>query len=537
MRQTVTGLMELPAKALILAVALCVLCIQAAAQTQVPALGNRVALLIGNGTYERPDLNLVNPVRDANALAEALGTHGFQVIEVLDQTRAEMVSALREFESAANGAEIAMVFYAGHGVQLADENYLIGTDFGGTSPDDLIASSLTMTELRQALERAKPAAGIVILDACRNTPFSESGMAAPGLLRARGGAGLLFAFATDPGNVAFDGRGDNSVFTGALLDHLATPGLDIRLMLGRVRQQVVIETFGRQVPWVEEALLGEHSIAQADTDTSRVDPVAAEVLRWREVTASSDPGAYADYLNEFPDGLFAPVAQEFLAYSQRPPVEVDDGQPFTLASADIAPATSALSTLGLLPQSRSLLILDRGAIVEAFDAYRRRKPAPQTIGLDDLYADAGRITLVLASATAQRIRTDIVALRAVGRTKKLAIDALAQIERIAETNADAVPILQQAREDFAAIETSEATILNRLDQSREYYSSLLYEASKFMPDGATLDLLGGADATRGIAGVDQRALNDAARFLTHVASARGDRAGSLVWMGDFLPQG
>ncbi|MEM6637463.1 MAG: caspase family protein [Pseudomonadota bacterium] len=509
--------------------------------TTIIGAEKRVALLVGNSRYSRPGLNLTNPENDAVDLADALRSQGFEVVEAVNKPYSDMRQALAEFGESAQGADVAMFFYAGHGVQVNGENYLIGTDFVGTSAADLETTSLKMSEVRSVIEQARPKSGIIILDACRDNPFSTAGMAQPGLSRISGGAGLLIAYATDPGNVAFDGKGDNSVFTNALLEHIGTPGLDVRLMLGRVRQQVVMETFGRQVPWVEEALISDTALLPGDevpgATASLSDPVAREMLRWREANEAGDAADYAEFLREFPDGLFAEAARQVIAVNSREDASgTFSGESYQLAAADFEPAEAALEAIGLLSDTRGILIIDQSRVIEAFDAYRRRKPEPQSVTATELYEDASRISMVLASATAQRIRTDLVALRSVEKTKQIAVDALRQIERIAETNSDAEPVLTQAQQDVNAIDDSRDIILARLDQSREYYDSLLDRATKFVPDAATVDLLGGGQASRSISGLDQRAVRDASQFLRHVSNARGDRAGSLVWMSDLLPQ-
>ena len=187
----------------------------------------RVALLIGNSVYDRPEMSLRNPSNDVTALGEALRALDFTVYEAVDQDLSGMESALNAFADQATGAEMALFFYAGHGVQIGGDNLLIGTDLQSLDTDMVRRSSLPMSRVRGVLEAAKPEIGILMLDACRNNPFSDAGLVDKGLVRTRGGAGLLVAYATDPGNVAYDGVGDNSVFTDALLKHLNTPGVDL----------------------------------------------------------------------------------------------------------------------------------------------------------------------------------------------------------------------------------------------------------------------------------------------------------------------
>ena len=374
----------------------------------------RVALLIGNADYAGTSMDLFNPINDVTALGAALGELGFDVVVQTDGTAQEMRQALLRFGREAEGADMAIVFFAGHGVRFAGDNLLVGTSFDGQSGERLPAESLAMREIRAVLEAARPKAGLIILDACRDTPITDAGVARSGLVRTRGGAGLLIAYATDPGNVAFDGAGENSAFTAALLRHLKTPGLDIRLMLGRVRQEVVVDTYGQQVPWVEEALIGDHVLSTAE-DAVPDDPLAREVRHWRTASASGDPDAIRGFLATWPGSDFAQIARDRLV-------------------------------------------------------------APEAAGPG---GGSEAVSLLLAAATAQKLRTDLVALRSVNRLLNLSRQTLEEIEEIAVRSPEAAaPVLDQARRDLTAIEYSRQLILLRLDASRGYYSDLVAEGAR-----------------------------------------------------------
>ena len=227
-----------------------------------PAFAQRVALVIGNSGYRHVE-RLANPGNDARAIATALRPLGFQVELLVDGDRAAMEGAIRRFGSRAEGAEAALFFYAGHAIEVGGQNMLAPVSAQVRNerdlPFELIGLDLLMS---QAEGRARVL--LVFLDACRDNPFRNA-LAASG----RGGAtrglappqqtatGTLIAFATSPGNVALDGRGANSPFTAALLRHVATPGLEVRSLMGRVRQSVRVETQGRQLPWDSSSLEGE----------------------------------------------------------------------------------------------------------------------------------------------------------------------------------------------------------------------------------------------------------------------------------------
>ncbi|WP_263722980.1 caspase family protein [Albidovulum sediminicola] len=486
------------------------------------AAAERVALLIGNSDYALDDLDLPNPVNDALALGAALGGLGFRVIEATDQDLAGMRDALARFEVAASGAEVALFFYAGHGVQYAGDNLLIGTGFGALDTAGMVRASLPMREVRTVLERARPGAGLILLDACRDSPFGTGENAAKGLVRTGGGAGLLIAYATDPGNVAFDGTGRNSVFTKALLNNIATPGLDVRLMLGRVRQDVVVETFGQQVPWVEEALIGEHVLADVKGDEIPTDADAAELALWA-VAEGGDARALRDYVNQYPAGTFAETAQARLADLDGAG-SVPASLPDAFRAEPRARLEAALAALGL-----------PGGVEAAAARYAAQQDAKAELRPAALYQDATRASMALAATTAQRLRTDLVALRGIDRLARLSENALTEIREIATRDPDAAaPVLAQAERDFEDIRRSRQRVLVRLDQSREYYNRILTRAALFVPDGATEDLL--AAGTE--AGVDGKLRADAALFLKHVRqSADPSRKGTYSWLTDFLAQG
>ncbi|MFV0361410.1 caspase family protein [Tropicimonas sp.] len=498
----------------------------------------RVALLIGNSAYRQPELRLKNPRNDARALGAALRAEGFEVSETLDGSLSEMRTALNGFAARSRGAGIALFFYAGHGVQMSGDNFFLGVDFDAKGAGPSLERALTMTEVRQALERAGAEASVIVIDACRNTPFAESGAAAPGLVRARGGAGLLIAYATDPGNVALDGAGENSVFTRALLDNIDTPGLDVRLMFGRVRQKVVLETAGLQVPWVEEALLGEFVLSADPPADSPRDAVEEEVRRWRQIAESARSADFETYLRDFPDGVFAGIARERIGRLAAGSTPDSTAGEVLLASADRDGVAAALTMLGLLsrgvvPDEMPGELPDHAVLTAALSRYGAELPPGEIASIDTLYADATRTAMILGAATAQRIRTDIVALRSVERAMVIAREALSEVEAIVADNPAAMPVLAQSREDFAAIEASRATILRRLDQSRAYYQSILARAAVFVPDSATVELLGAAAGTRAVGGVDTELRRNAGLFLNHVRHITPETEGSYAWLGDF----
>ena len=502
------------------------------------AAQERVALLIGNSNYQLSELYLPNPANDAEALGTKLEELGFSVIKAIDTDQASVEAALAEFTIAAKEAEMAVFFFAGHGVQVSGENYLISTDFTEFDASGLQNNAITMNDVRTAFEAASPDVGIVILDACRNNPFVEAGQATPGLARSSGGAGLLIAYATDPGNVAYDGTGENSVFTKAIIDNIGTKGVEARIMFGRVRQQVILETRGAQIPWVEEAVLGEHYFAGRVGVVAVGNAYSGELALWREISAQTDVAVFESYIEDYPEGVFTAFAKDRITMIERARAA---GTPSGQSSAELLAnepperIENALAVLGFLQATRDLSDATLERLSSAFDIYRMQLPNPDEASPERLYQDAARMTVFLGATTAQQLRIDIVTLSSIDRTLNIATRAIAEIEEIAKTNPDALPILEEARGDVAAIEEALAQVLARLDESRLYYQSLIDQAQDTFPE---LFEEGNTDAVlpkTGLSRLEQRLADDAALFIKHVQSATPETKGTYAWLIDFLP--
>ena len=215
----------------------------------------RVALVVGNGSYQKV-AKLNNPTRDAAAMADMFRKAGFDTVELKSNLDLPSLRrAVRDFSNAVRGADVAVLFFAGHGIEVNGINYLIPTDAKLERDLDIEDEAVSLDRIVQLMEPAKRLR-LVILDACRDNPF------APGIRRTIAsrsiGRGLarvdvviadsMVAFAAKPGTTADDGQGANSPYTSALLKHLPTPGLDIRLAIGRVRDEVLAATANRQEP-------------------------------------------------------------------------------------------------------------------------------------------------------------------------------------------------------------------------------------------------------------------------------------------------
>ncbi len=239
------------------------------AQAQpAPAQGRRVALVVGNGQYAATT-PLPNPVRDADLLSTSLQRVGFEVQTLRNAPKAQMERELLQFARRAQGASVALVYFAGHGLQMEGRNYVLPVD---VKLEDDMAVSLESIELNQLLRVVQGASTrLVVLDACRNNPFAAR-MRMTGATRSisRGLArvdtatrGTLIAFSTSPDDVAADGSGQYSPFAQSLAKHITQPGLEIRQVFTRVRADVLAQTGERQVPWENSSLLGDLYLAGA----------------------------------------------------------------------------------------------------------------------------------------------------------------------------------------------------------------------------------------------------------------------------------
>ncbi len=234
----------------------------ALAGLQTAAAEKRVALVIGNGAYQKVS-QLPNPGRDATAVEALLRRAGFAVVEVRrDLTRVAMLGALRDFSEQVRDADIAVVFYAGHGMEMDGSNYLIPVDAALERDIDVKDEAVALERVAELIEPAKRLR-LIILDACRDNPFTRSMRRSVGkrsigrgLAQVEPTSDTLIGFAAKAGSTAEDGQGSNSPYTSALLKHLTTPGLDVQLALRRVRDEVLKSTNGKQEPFTYGSLGG-----------------------------------------------------------------------------------------------------------------------------------------------------------------------------------------------------------------------------------------------------------------------------------------
>ncbi len=309
-----------------LATVIAVLAVMGAVHAPDALARGRVALVIGNDRYDTlPDLN--NAATDARGMAARLSGLGFEVIVRLNAGRRSMGRALAEFENRAADADVALVFYAGHGIQSAGRNYLIPSNAQVEVEDDLRFEGIEAGAFLDAMKTAGSRLNIVIMDACRDNPLPRrSRSAARGLTvtpAPMGSKGTAIIYSAAPGQTAQDGpRGGHGVFTGALLRVLEQPGLNLEQVFKETARRVSLATGGKQDPWINSSLKGEFyfnaaipsvpsgaASAPAAPVADRGGGGAAELLFWDSIKDSGNEAAFRAYLKQYPRGVFVALAR------------------------------------------------------------------------------------------------------------------------------------------------------------------------------------------------------------------------------------
>lgn len=281
----------------------------------------RVALLIGNSHYSIGVL--ANPANDVSAMQSALVSAGFDIIEAkTDLGRNAMLDALKAFEDTVTGADIGVVFYSGHGIEMGGQNYLLPTDVRLASDRDVEDEAIRLDRVLRALDGASKLK-LVLLDACREDPFKKQmkkivtrGSLSRGLERTDATSdNMLIAYAAAPGQVAYDGEGRMSPFTAALAARLVTPGVDVVLALREVRDDVMKATDRRQKPYQTGSLGGgqiflNKALPKPPKLTNEgSDPEAGVRADYAAAKAIGTPAAWDAFLAKYPEGLYASFAK------------------------------------------------------------------------------------------------------------------------------------------------------------------------------------------------------------------------------------
>lgn len=279
----------------------------------------RIALVIGNGAYDSGVLR--NAVNDARDLTVALRGLGFEVIEGINLTKRPMEESIRTFGQKIRSGGIGLFYFAGHGVQIKDRNFLIPIHAFIEKEQDIEYESVDVGRVMAEMEAAENRLNIVILDACRNNPFNRSFRTkSSGLAQMNAPSGTLIAYATAPGSVASDNpEGRNGLYTQELLRYVKQPGLEIGKVFRLVRAAVEAKSNKQQIPWESSSLKGEFYFAgtDADVDTEAVSTnpfssAATEITFWGSIKNSTSPNDFKAYLEKYPGGEFALLAKNRL---------------------------------------------------------------------------------------------------------------------------------------------------------------------------------------------------------------------------------
>jgi hypothetical protein len=281
----------------------------------------RVALVMGNSAYQNV-IRLANPTNDSEAMSAILKKAGFDVVELKrDLNVSEMRRALRDFSDTVRDADVAIVYFAGHGIEINGNNYLIPVDAVLERDIDAFDEAIPLDRILTVIEPAKQLR-LVILDACRDNPFNKTmkrmiGSRAIGRGLAKvepESPNTLIAFAAKAGSTASDGDSKNSPFTAALVKFLPRPGLDLRKAFGYARDDVLKATNNKQEPFIYGSLGGDDValVPAADKTTAdatkTLDDARLELAFWESIKNDKNPQLFQAYLNRYPKGVFADIA-------------------------------------------------------------------------------------------------------------------------------------------------------------------------------------------------------------------------------------
>ena len=410
---------------------LCLLCVMPVQSAQ------RVALVIGNAHYQHAP-GLANPLNDARDIHDAFERLGFSVTLVTNSDSNSLRRTLRDFKRAASASSIAVIFYAGHGIEIDNRNFLVPVDAKLASDEDVEYETVPLELVSGAVKGASELR-LVILDACRDNPFIASmrhtgatRSIGRGLARIEPSGETLVAYAAKGGTVALDGEGRNSPFTKALLAHVEQPGLEVGLMFRQIRDAVLADTGGRQEPFVYGSLSAKGayltsqpelqetvsvSVPPATTVESR-DQVnkQLEVVFWNSIKDGDNVDEYQAYLETYPQGSFVALARSRLkrlkeAEAVGTEVEIKEGQKESVPTLSLSRSESRLIQFGL--------------------AKLGFKPGP----IDGLFGDQTRQAIASwqevggHEKTGQLLQDQAAALMAIGEQAKAEMEKEAEAER------------------------------------------------------------------------------------------------------------
>ncbi len=273
----------------------------------------RLALVVGNSAYGSVS-PLDNPANDARLIARTLEQLDFRVTLLIDSSQTDMKRGISQFGRDLRNAgtdATGLFYYAGHGVQSFGTNYLLPVDVELSNAADLDLVAVEAQSVLRQMFSARNKTNIMILDACRNNPFTEiPDFNDNGLAEMQAPTGTFLAYATAPGGVALDGLETNSPFTQALASKMSTPGMRIEQMFKKVRVEVIEKTAGRQTPWDASSLTSDFVFLEEEPMTPEQ---LQELQLWNSVQSSGDPVQIMLFLRGYPEGTYADDARALLS--------------------------------------------------------------------------------------------------------------------------------------------------------------------------------------------------------------------------------
>ena len=317
---------------------------------------SRLALLIGNSSYKASPL--INPVNDVRLMETALKDSGFTVIKAENASIREMRRLVRDFgDKLKSSGGVGLFYFAGHGVQVRGENFLVSTDSDIRNEDEVADDSINASVILEKMQSAGNRMNLIVLDACRNNPFAnKSRSAVSGLANMNAPSGSLVAYSTAPGSVASDGAGKNGLYTEHLAKVIRQPGLPVEEVFKQVRAAVRRDSNNQQTPWENTALEGQFFFkaplpvalptpapvpAAVVTRPSGPDPATMEMALWDSVKSATTVGELQAYLNRFPAGFFAEVARARISVMASAASAASDSAAASKAATERAAADAA----------------------------------------------------------------------------------------------------------------------------------------------------------------------------------------------------
>jgi hypothetical protein len=423
----------------------------------------RVALIIGNSAYQNAPV-LPNPSKDAKAIAAMFTKAGYDVVSAqYDLGNLDFKRAIRQFEDAAADADIAVIYYAGHGLEIHGTNYLIPVDARLKSDRDADDEAITLDRLSESIDNAKKLR-VIILDACRDNPFGrtmkkERTAALRGVNPGLGavevtGTNTLVAYAARAGLEAEDGDGDHSPFAQALINNLFVPGLDIRLAFGRVRDEVLKRTGNQQEPYVYGSL-GAGTVALVPAPAIQaavsIDDLQGAKNDYGLVEKIGTKGAWEVFLTQHPTGFYSDLARQQIAKLNAEQGTVNGRPAPTLTSLEssAAPKSPATAPAPATEEMRSWEKIKDSSNESDFKDFIRKFPTSVLANIAQTHIDAIERAAKEQAAKAQ------AALDAAAEAQRQA-DAKKKADEAARLKAEQDAALAKAQEEAKAAEAARA---------------------------------------------------------------------------------